>query len=76
MSQFTCSRCKKSTTPMARPPFPGDLALVVQEHACADCWKGWLQAQVNLINEQRYVMTNPDHRAKLNAEMRVFLGLP
>ena len=76
MSQFTCSRCQESTTPMPQPPFPGDLARLVHENVCAACWKAWLQAQVNLINEHRYVMTNPDHRGKLNAEMRAFLSLP
>ena len=76
MPQITCSRCREDKELMSEPPFPGDLAHTVQKHVCAECWRAWLQAQVNLINEHRYVMTNADHRALLNGHMRVFLGLP
>lgn len=76
MTQITCSRCRENKDLMPEPPFPGDLALIVQRHVCAECWRGWLQAQVNLINENHYVMTDPDHRAQLNKQMRVFLSLP
>ena len=76
MTGFTCTRCKESTQPMPAPPFPGGLAKVVHENICAPCWKAWLQAQVNLINEHRFVMTNPEHRAHLNGQMKEFLSLP
>ena len=76
MTQVTCSRCRESKELMSEPPFPGDLALIVQQHVCGECWRGWLEAQVNLINEHHYIMTNPEHRAQLNSHMREFLSLP
>jgi Fe-S cluster biosynthesis and repair protein YggX len=76
MSEITCSKCGGAQPAMPRLPFPGELGALVQQKVCAVCWKAWLSAQVNLINEHRYVMTNPDHRAILNKQMREFLGLP
>ena len=75
MSPLTCSRCGKTAEPMPRPPFPGDLAVEIQRKICAPCWREWLQAQVNLINENRFVMTDPRHRKILNTHMRAFLSL-
>ncbi len=75
MSEITCSRCGEARPPMQRLPFPGEMGAEVHRLVCGPCWKAWLSAQVNLINEHRYVMTNPDHRAILNRQMREFLGL-
>ena len=75
MSQITCSRCKQSVDPMPGLPFPGEMGERVQRNVCATCWREWLQAQVNLINEQRLTMVNADHRAMLTAQMKIFLGL-
>ncbi|MFQ5766585.1 MAG: Fe(2+)-trafficking protein [Acidobacteriota bacterium] len=75
MAEIRCSRCGKAVEPMASAPFPGDLGVRVRQQVCAACWKGWLGAQVNLINEHRFTMLNPDHRAALTAQMKVFLNL-
>jgi Fe-S cluster biosynthesis and repair protein YggX len=75
MEPITCSRCKKTTERMPALPFPGDLGARVQAHVCAPCWKEWLSLQVNIINENRYVMTNAEHRAILTRQMLEFLEL-
>jgi Fe-S cluster biosynthesis and repair protein YggX len=61
---------------MPQLPFPGDLGARVHDSVCAPCWREWLGVQVNLINENRFVMTNPDHRAVLTRQMLEFLELP
>ena len=75
MSDFTCTRCHKITESMPQPPFPGAAGARVQEQVCAPCWKEWLGAQVNIINEHRLTMINAEHRARLNREMKEFLNL-
>jgi Fe-S cluster biosynthesis and repair protein YggX len=61
---------------MASPPFPGELGETVRRQVCAPCWKEWLGAQVNIINEHRLSMLKPEHRSMLTAQMRAYLSLP
>ncbi|MFQ5669963.1 MAG: Fe(2+)-trafficking protein [Acidobacteriota bacterium] len=75
MPAFTCSRCQKTAGAMDSLPFPGDLGLEVQQQVCAVCWKEWLGVQVNLINEHRFTMVNPQHREFLTVQMKEFLNL-
>ena len=75
MNSINCSRCKKTTEMMPALPFPGDLGARVQTCVCAPCWKEWLSLQVNIINENRYVMVNAEHRAILTKQMLEFLEL-
>ena len=56
--------------------FAGDLGKVVYGQVCAVCWKEWLGAQVNMINEYKLSMIDPDHRAALTKQMIQFLSLP
>ena len=74
-AMITCSRCAKSVEAMPRPPFPGPLAVEIQNRVCAACWKEWLGAQVNLINEYKLSTIDPSHREALNTQMRTFLNL-
>jgi len=73
MPQVECPRCKRRAEGLERPPLPGEVGREIAENTCADCWKEWLGAQVILINEHSLSPANPDHYARLLAEMRVFL---
>jgi len=75
MTAITCSRCQKQTETMPRLPFPGELGVKVQHQVCAACWKEWLSAQVNIINENRLTMINAEHRKTLTLQMKEFLSL-
>ena len=75
MQEITCSRCNRNTAPMPRVPFPGELGQKVHQQVCDVCWKEWLGAQVNMINEYRLSMVDPEHRAALTEQMKQFLQL-
>jgi Fe-S cluster biosynthesis and repair protein YggX len=75
MPEITCSKCGKATEAMPRLPFPGELALRIQQQVCPPCWKEWLGAQVNMINEYKLSMVDPEHRAALTKQMKTFLNL-
>ena len=75
MNEITCSRCGQTTAPMPRIPFPGELGQTVHQQVCAVCWKEWLGAQVNMINEYKLSMVDPEHRAALTEQMKQFLEL-
>ena len=72
---ITCSKCAKTTEAMVRPPFPGPMAADIQSRVCPACWKEWLGAQVNLINEYKLSTIDPSHREALNSQMRTVLNL-
>ncbi len=75
MTEITCSHCHQATAPMPRQPFPGELGQTVHEQVCGTCWKEWLGAQVNIINEYKLSMVDPEHRAALTKQMKEFLDL-
>ena len=75
MTEITCSRCNQTTAPMTRQPFPGEVGQKVHGQVCATCWKEWLGAQVNIINEYKLIMVDPEQRAALTKQMTEFLEL-
>jgi len=47
----------------------------VQADACADCWREWVEEQTRLINHERLLPSEPEHRKVLYARMSAFLHL-
>lgn len=75
MATLTCSRCKRTTEAMPRPPVPGPTGAEIHEHVCPACWKEWLGMQVKYINEYRLSPLDPKHFEFLMEQARAFLGL-
>lgn len=58
-----------------RPPYPGELGRKIYEQVSAEAWKGWLDHQTMLINENRLSPIDPEHRKFLEGEMeKYFFG--
>ncbi len=72
-----CSRCGKSgEAPLAhRVPFPPAIKQKVLDSVCADCWKGWEEMEVRVINEYRLNFLDPEHRAVLQRTCLEFLQI-
>ena len=47
------------------PPFPGDLGKRIFENVSREAWKGWLEHQKMLVNENRLSLADPKARKYL-----------
>ncbi|MCP3977778.1 MAG: oxidative damage protection protein [bacterium] len=75
MSEVSCSRCGSTAAGLDSAPIPGAEGQAILTRTCVACWQEWLRAQVILINEHRMSPADPEHYAKLMAEMQTFLNL-
>lgn len=60
---------------MPSAPLPGRWGGVVLEQTCADCWRAWVDEQTRVINHERLLPANAEHRAVLYQRMASFLRL-
>ena len=51
-------------------PFPGELGKRVFENVSKEAWKGWLEHQKMLVNENRLNLSDPRARKYLEEQMR------
>lgn len=51
------------------PPYPGELGKRVYENVSKQAWKGWLEHQKMLINENRLNLADPKARKYLAEQM-------
>ena len=70
-----CRRCLGRKTGLARAPLPGRWGALVLADTCADCWRDWVEEQTRLINHERLLPSEPEHRKVLYARMADFLKL-
>jgi Fe-S cluster biosynthesis and repair protein YggX len=75
MAEVVCHRCGQRKAGLPRPPLPGAWGPRVQAETCADCWRDWIEEQTRLINHERLVPSEPEHRKVLYARMATFLKL-
>jgi Fe-S cluster biosynthesis and repair protein YggX len=68
-----CTKLKKSTEGLERPPFPGTLGKKIHAEISAEAWQMWLSHQTMLINEFRLNVVDPKARVFLAEEMQKFL---
>ncbi len=54
-------------------PWPGELGERIASQVSQRFWNEWLEHQTRLINENRWSVRDPAHRAKLEEQMRAFL---
>jgi Fe-S cluster biosynthesis and repair protein YggX len=68
-----CVKLKKEAAGLAAPPYPGLLGQRIYEEISEEAWKGWLQYQTMLINENRLKLTSPEARDFLKKAMEAYL---
>jgi Fe-S cluster biosynthesis and repair protein YggX len=57
------------------PPFPGELGKRLFENVSKEAWKGWLEQQKMLVNENRLNLADPQARKYLMQQTeRYFFG--
>ena len=64
-----CVKLQKEALGLAAPPYPGPLGQRIYEEISEEAWKGWLQHQTMLINENRLKLTSPEAREFLKKAM-------
>jgi Fe-S cluster biosynthesis and repair protein YggX len=70
-----CRRCGQRKPGLDSPPLPGKWGPVVLSQTCADCWREWVDEQTRVINHERLLPSNPEHRSVLYDRMTTFLKL-
>jgi Fe-S cluster biosynthesis and repair protein YggX len=75
MSSVACRRCGQHKPALAQAPLPGTWGPRIQSDVCADCWHDWVEEQTRLINHERLLPSEPEHRKVLYARMADFLRL-
>jgi Fe-S cluster biosynthesis and repair protein YggX len=70
-----CQRCGERKLALAQAPLPGKWGPIVLAHTCPDCWHAWIDEQTRLINHERLLPSDPEHRRVLYQRMAAFLNL-
>ena len=73
--EVTCRRCGQHRAGLEKAPIPGRRGSRVLEQTCAVCWTDWIEEQTRLINHERLLPSEPEHRAVLYQKMDAFLNL-
>ena len=75
MDEVACRRCGQRKAALTQAPLPGKWGPLVQAGTCADCWRDWIEEQTRLINHERLLPSQPEHRKVLYTRMATFLRL-
>ncbi len=75
MAEVACRRCGQRKAGLDQSPLPGKWGLLVLSDTCADCWHDWIEEQTRLINHERLLPSEAEHRKILYARMAAFLNL-
>ncbi len=65
-----CTKCKN--------PIPEDMALdpkAATYPCCNQCWDGWKEYRIMVMNEMKLDMSLPDHRKLLKKNEQIFVGV-
>jgi Fe-S cluster biosynthesis and repair protein YggX len=60
-----CVKLDREAEGMDFPPFPGALGKRIFENVSKEAWKGWLEQQKMLVNENRLSLADPAARKYL-----------
>ncbi|MBC7944486.1 MAG: oxidative damage protection protein [Burkholderiales bacterium] len=70
-----CVKLKREAEGLDYPPYPGDLGKKIFENVSKEAWKGWLEHQKMLVNENRLNLADIKARKYLAEQMeRHFFG--
>jgi Fe-S cluster biosynthesis and repair protein YggX len=75
LADVACTRCGQTRAGLEKAPLPGRWGPTVLEHTCAECWHEWVEEQTRLINHERLVPAQAEHRRVLYEKMAAFLRL-
>lgn len=75
MREVACRRCGQHKQGLDQPPLPGKWGPRIHSDVCAECWHEWIEEQTRLINHERLLPSEPEHRKVLYARMADFLHL-
>ena len=75
MVELVCRRCGLRKDGLTGAPLPGKWGRVIVAETCADCWRDWVEEQTRLINHERLLPSEPEHRKVLYQRMAAFLRL-
>ena len=73
--EVSCRRCGERKPALAAAPIPGRYGATVLQQTCPDCWRDWVEEQTRLINHERLLPAEPEHRKVLYSRMAGFLNL-
>lgn len=75
MGEVVCRRCGQRRPGLEQAPLPGKWGPAVLAHTCPECWQAWVEEQTRLINHERLLPSDPQHRKVLYERMAAFLHL-
>ena len=67
-----CVKLGREGVGMDFPPFPGDLGKRIFENVSKEAWKGWLEHQKMLVNENRLSLADPKARKYLMEQTEMY----
>jgi Fe-S cluster biosynthesis and repair protein YggX len=73
--EVTCRRCGERKAALEAAPLPGRWGSLVLAQTCAGCWREWFEEQTRLINHERLLPSDAEHRKVLYDKMASFLHL-
>jgi Fe-S cluster biosynthesis and repair protein YggX len=75
VTDISCRRCGQNKAGLSEAPLRGTWGPIILAQTCADCWHEWIEEQTRLINHERLLPSNPEHRKVLYERMRAYLNL-
>jgi Fe-S cluster biosynthesis and repair protein YggX len=70
-----CVKLGREAEGLDFPPLPGELGKRIFDHVSKEAWKGWLEHQKMLVNENRLNLADPQARKYLMQQTeRYFFG--
>ena len=73
---MTCSHCAQTREGLEGAPLPGAIGALILAHTCPECWEGWKQQQIRVINHYQLRPQFKEDRDKLYEITREALNLP
>lgn len=67
-----CIKLGREAEGLDLPPYPGDLGKRIWENVSKEAWKGWMNHQTMLINENRLGLADPRARKYLAEQMEKY----
>ena len=73
MRTVYCVKLGEQAEGLDKAPWPGELGEKIYQNISRQAWREWLGQQTILINENSLSPINPEHKARLKAEMEKWL---
>jgi len=67
-----CVKLKREAEGLDVPPYPGELGKEIFEKVSKEAWKGWIEHQKMLVNENRLSGADPRAREYLREQMKLY----